>query len=346
MALLMIDVQSTELNREDEALLAHPKVGGLILFSRNYDNVEQLTRLCQQVKQINPKCLIAVDQEGGRVQRFRHGFSALPPMGKIYAHAVSTAGSEQEVMERARQNSQAFGYLMASEVRASGVDISLAPVLDLDGISEVIGDRGFHHLPQMVSCLSSAFISGMQQAGMKATGKHFPGHGSVQEDSHIAMPVDFRSKQQIFDHDLTVFSQLIANRQLDAIMPAHVIYPAVDDKPVGFSALWLQTILRQQLGFDGVIFSDDLSMQGASVAGSVVERCQAAAQAGCDMLLVCNDRQGAVEAIDRADIDAQNNIAQQRIQTMLATVQHRWHALGEDALYVASVAQLNRFNQC
>lgn len=297
----MIDVLGASLTAEDKEIIDHPKVGGLILFSRNFESIEQLIALNKSIKAINPNLLIAVDHEGGRVQRFREGFSKVPAMGKIYQHASSIA-SNQNIMSVASNIALHMGYLMAAEVQGVGIDISFAPVLDVDDISDVIGDRGFHKEPDVVTNLANEFINGMKLAGMKATGKHFPGHGSVKEDSHIAMPVDNRTKQDVFSHDMLVFKNLIKYNQVDALMPAHVIYPQVDALPVGFSPLWLQTILREQLGFQGVIFSDDLSMQGATTAGGYAERCEAAYEAGCDMLLVCNDRIGVIEAIDKANI--------------------------------------------
>ncbi|WP_248289570.1 beta-N-acetylhexosaminidase [Thalassotalea sp. Y01] len=343
MALLMVDVDGVELNAEDKDILAHPKVGGLILFSRNFTDIEQLCQLTRAIKQVNPKLLIAVDQEGGRVQRFRQDFSAIPAMGKIFPSFAQIC-DQAEALQKSQQFAQAMGYLMAREVQASGIDISFAPVLDLDDVSEVIGDRGFHRDPAIVNALGDAFIVGMHLAGMKATGKHFPGHGSVKEDSHIAMPIDKRSKQQIFAKDIQTFEQLNDKGMLDAMMPAHVIYPNVDQHPVGFSRLWLQDILRQQMGFDGVLFSDDLSMQGATGVGGFVERCEAAATAGCDMLLVCNNRQGAIAAIEQASINASDLMSVQRIQLMLNTTPRPWSSLGDDAVWQSCRQQLQAFN--
>ncbi|MDG1731909.1 MAG: beta-N-acetylhexosaminidase [Thalassotalea sp.] len=329
MSALMIDVLGTNLTAEDREVIAHPKVGGLILFSRNYQEPKQLTELVKQMRAVKPDILIAVDQEGGRVQRFRESFSKLPAMGSIYKHAKKQNNNPKTVLEQAKFISQKMGYLMALEVQSVGIDISFAPVLDIDDISDVIGDRGFHKEPEIVTALASSFIDGMHQVGMKSTGKHFPGHGSVKEDSHIAMPVDNRSKESIFEHDMSVFKSLIKSNHVDALMPAHVIYPQVDSLPVGFSPYWLQTILRGELGFQGVIFSDDLSMQGATSAGGYAERCEAAYDAGCDMLLVCNDRDGAVTAIDKANL-ALNKVSEQRVKKLLGQPQITFEQLASN----------------
>jgi beta-N-acetylhexosaminidase len=293
---VMLDVQGTSLSQEDKEIIQHPLVGGLILFTRNYQSVEQITQLCQQIRiAANKPMLLAVDHEGGRVQRFRDGFSLIPAMGKIWQMA-------EQNLSLAKELAKQCAILMASEVRAVGIDISFAPVLDINNISDVIGDRAFHQEPSHVSELAEAFISGLHHVGMKATGKHFPGHGSVKADSHIDLPIDIRSESEIFKQDLLPFKQLIDKRKVDALMPAHIIFPEVDRQAVGFSRYWLQTILREQLAFDGVIFSDDLSMQGAASVGGYIERAEAAQSAGCDMLLLCNNRQGCVEVLDGANI--------------------------------------------
>lgn len=283
---LMVDVAGTWLTAEDRHLLRQPEVGGVILFARNIEHPRQVQLLCQAIRAVRPDLLLAVDQEGGRVQRLRQGFVRLPALGEL-AHHRDAEGL-----------ALACGWLMATEVRAVGLDFSFAPVLDLDcGRSAVIGKRSFGADPQQVTRLARAFIRGMHDAGMAATGKHFPGHGWAEADSHVAVPVDERELASIQSQDMQPFQTLAP--LLDAIMPAHVIYPQVDERPAGFSPRWLQDILRGQLGFTGVIFSDDLTMAGAHVVGDAGERIQAALQAGCDMGLVCNDRAGAELALQR-----------------------------------------------
>ncbi|MBB3101745.1 beta-N-acetylhexosaminidase [Azomonas macrocytogenes] len=283
---LMLDIAGTWLTAEDRHLLRQPEVGGLILFARNVEHPLQVLDLCRSIHAIRPDLLLAVDQEGGRVQRLRQGFVRLPPM-------CSFAGRSN-----AAELARACGWLMATEVLAVGLDFSFAPVLDLDHQrSAVIGTRAFEANPERAIALISAFIEGMHAAGMASTGKHFPGHGWAEADSHVAIPVDERSLETIRGHDLLPFARLA--HQLDGVMPAHVIFPQVDAQPAGFSRRWLQDILRSELGFTGVIFSDDLSMAGAHVAGDAGERIQAALQAGCDMGLVCNDRAAAELALSR-----------------------------------------------
>lgn len=279
---LMLDVEGTTLTEEDRQLLADPYVGGLILFTCNYENPQQLARLVADIRAVRPNILIAVDHEGGRVQRFREGFTRIPAMAcfeKLYEKNPDAALSLVKNT----------GWLLAVELLAYGIDISFTPVLDLnDPISQIIGNRAFSADATRVSVLAAAFIAGLHEAGMKATGKHFPGHGSVAADSHVAIPEDHRSLDAIRAADLIPFQQLAAS--LQGIMPAHVIYTQVDSQPAGFSTFWLQTILRDELQFNGVIFSDDLVMEGAKVAGSFAQRAQVALAAGCDMILVCNSR--------------------------------------------------------
>lgn len=278
---LMLDIAGTWLTAEDRHLLRQPEVGGLILFARNIENPRQVQALCRAIRAVRPDILLAVDQEGGRVQRLRNEFVRLPAMREFATRA--------DALELA----ETCGWVMATEVLGVGLDISFAPVLDLDyQRSAVVGSRAFEGEPQRAAELAGAFIRGMHSAGMAATGKHFPGHGWAEADSHVAIPVDERSLDELRARDMLPFRQLA--RELDAVMPAHVIYPQVDDKPAGFSRRWLQDILRGELGFHGVIFSDDLSMAGAHVVGDAASRIEAALMAGCDMGLVCNDR-GAAE---------------------------------------------------
>ncbi len=274
---LMIDIAGEQLSRLDHQRLRHPLVGGVILFSRNYASPDQLAALCAEIHALRaPPLLVAVDHEGGRVQRFRAGFTRLPAMRGLGA----LWDRERDVALAA---AYAIGFVLAAELRGCGVDLSFTPVLDLDyGASSVIGDRALHSDPIAVSELANALIGGLRHAGMGACGKHFPGHGHVAADSHVAIPIDERSLREL-QADLEPYRRV----RLDAVMPAHVIYPQLDDQPAGFSAHWLGR-LRGELGFDGVIFSDDLSMQGASVAGDILARAEAAWSAGCDMLLVCN----------------------------------------------------------
>ena len=302
---LMLDIAGTELTQEDIQLLQAPQVGGMILFSRNIESPPQVRALTDHMRRIRPDILIAVDQEGGRVQRLKQGFSLLPAMGRL-GDLYNT--QPQKAVALAEQ----CGWLMAIEVLAVGIDFSFAPVLDLNDVSDVIGDRSFAQNLQDIVPLASAFMQGMKRAGMANTGKHFPGHGSVKADSHIAAPVDSRSFEDIYAKDMQTFIQLMP--QLDALMPAHVIYDQIDSNPAGFSPYWIQTILRQKLKFDGVLFSDDLTMQAACVVGGADARIQAALKAGCDMGLVCNDRSAACTALEGINDLALPN--QERLERM------------------------------
>jgi len=283
---LMIDIAGTALTPLDRERLCHPLVGGMILFSRNYQSPEQLSALCAEIHALRRSpLLIAVDHEGGRVQRLRSGFTRLPAMHSLGEWWRQSASEAQGA-------ARAVGYVMAAELLALGVDFSFAPVLDLDWRrSAVIGDRAFHGEPQAVVTLAAALIEGMREAGMRCCGKHFPGHGWVAADSHVAIPVDERSLDELAA-DMAPYRSL----RLDSVMPAHVIYPQVDARPAGFSPVWLD-MLRCEIGFAGVIFSDDLSMEGASVAGGIVARAEAAWAAGCDMLLVCNATDSVAELL-------------------------------------------------
>ncbi|NGP52805.1 beta-N-acetylhexosaminidase [Thioalkalivibrio sp. XN8] len=288
---VMLDLAGPELTPEERDLLAHPNVGGVILFSRNYQAPEQLQALTAEIHAIRqPELVIAVDQEGGRVQRFREGFTPLPAM-----HAL---GHKYDLdPEQGLHLAEHCGWLMAAELRAAGVDLSFAPVLDLDyGLSEVIGDRAFHRDPAVVGRLAGRFAAGMRRAGMAAVGKHFPGHGGVAADSHVALPEDRRPYADLLD-DMRPYETLI-EQGLGGVMVAHVVYSRLDRLPAGFSRWWLNNELRIRLRFQGAVFSDDLSMAGAAVAGGPAERARLALEAGCDVVLVCNDRASAVQVVE------------------------------------------------
>lgn len=333
---LMLDVSDCELTLEEIDILDHPLVGGLILFSRNYYDQKQLKDLVKHIRNVaRNDLLIATDHEGGRVQRFRQGFSQIPAMGKI-------ASSDQFDLDP-KLLSEHFGWLMAAELLAFDIDISFAPVLDIHGVSEVIGDRSFHQQPEQIITLASEFIRGMHRAGMSATGKHFPGHGNVLEDSHIAMPVDKRSKDEIFAVDMAIFKAIHQQGLLDAVMPAHVIYPAVDDLPAGFSEKWIQQILRRDMQFDGVVFSDDLSMQGAVQMGGIVKRAELAIAAGCDVVLVCNDPTGAVKVIDGLSSKTTKLPESNRLQRLRKSPSADFAALTSSSDYQDANRMLDRF---
>lgn len=305
----MLDIEGPSLTPEARERLAHPRTGGVILFTRNFESVTQLQALTSEIHALrDPRLLIAVDHEGGRVQRFRDGFTRLPPaasLGRVYDV------DHQRGIDLAEQ----AGWLMAAELRAVGVDFSFAPVLDLaHGVSGVIGDRAFHRRPESVAALAQAYARGMRRAGMQAVGKHFPGHGAVREDSHLTLPVDGREMAEIEAHDLRPFAMLADT--LAGIMPAHVVYTQVDELPAGFSRFWLEEILRRRLGFSGAIFSDDLSMAGAEFAGNYPQRAHAALAAGCDMLLVCNHPEGAAEVLAELETAEIDPVAQVRLARM------------------------------
>lgn len=320
---LMIDIAGLALTELDCARLTHPLVGGLILFGRNYQSTEQLTRLTAEIHALrSPPLLIAIDHEGGRVQRCREGFTRLPPMrllGELWEN------DPQQALSAAHD----LGYVLAAELRQCGVDLSFTPVLDLDwGRSGVIGNRSFHGDPAVVSQLAGALIEGLRSAGMAACGKHFPGHGWAEADSHVAIPVDERCLEELAP-DMEPYRDL----KLDAVMPAHVIYSKIDKKPAGFSMVW-NDILRNDIKFKGVIFSDDLSMEGASIAGDIVDRATAAWTAGCDMLLVCNAPAAVDDLMDRWQT-AFDPIRSARIARLLPS--NELPAIQHDSHYLAGV---------
>ena len=290
---VMMDLEGTSISRTEQDLLENPLIGGGILFTRNFESIAQITELVKSIHAVRaPHLLVAVDHEGGRVQRFHEGFTRLPPanvFGRMYRHDP----------DKARKYADQAGWLLAAELRSIGVDFSFTPVLDLaHGVSGVIGDRAYHARPDVVATLAYATMHGMLRAGMHAVGKHFPGHGGVAEDSHLALPVDHREMSALLKEDIVPFAKMISNG-LSGIMPAHVIYDKVDDKPAGYSKIWLQDILRKKLNFQGVIFSDDLSMEAAGVAGGYGSRAQKALQAGCDMVLVCNHPEAIGEVVEQ-----------------------------------------------
>ncbi len=325
---VLVDVQGTTLTKEEAQRLKHPLVGGVILFSRNYENPEQLQKLTKQIRQARSgPLLIAVDHEGGRVQRFKDkGFTHLPSMREI-----------GEYWERnplwAMRVATEVGYVLAAELRACGVDFTFAPVLDLDyGVSTVIGTRSFHRDPKVVAMLARAVIQGLAQAGMASCGKHFPGHGFVDADSHIAIPVDERELEDILTEDAMPYEWL-SDMVLQAVMPAHVIYPKVDKKNAGFSKIWIQKILRQRLNYQGMVFSDDLTMEGASVAGNITKRAKAALSAGCDMVLVCNRPDLADQLLAELDVIPKEESIQRLMRLIPSQRFMSWAELQDNQRY-------------
>ena len=328
---VMLDVVGTTLNDADIERIRHPLTGGVILFARNYENRRQLTALTAAIHDVRPGVIIAVDHEGGRVQRFKtDGFTRLPDM------AALGALWDRDVLAATRAATD-VGYVLAAELRACGVDLSFTPVLDLDyGNSGVIGDRAFHRDARVVTLLAKSLNHGLALAGMGNCGKHFPGHGYAAADSHVAIPVDERSLDQIIAEDAAPYGWL--GLSLSGVMPAHVIYPKVDKHPAGFSRKWL-TILRKQMGFQGVIFSDDLSMEGASVAGSVVDGAHAALAAGCDMVLICNSPDKADQLLNglRLDHVKEAEASAARIASLVPQMPAMsWDSLQRDARYSAA----------
>src|SRR5437773_1323883 len=326
---VMLDLAGPRVTSEEKEILRHPSVGGVILFARNFESPRQLRALTTEVRALRrPELLIAADHEGGRVQRFQEGFTRIPPMRSL--------GERWEIdAAEARALADATGYVIAVELRSHGVDFSFAPVLDVDfGSSSVIGDRAFSDEPDVIAALAGAFVAGLTAGGAASVGKHFPGHGYVKADSHVDVPVDGRELGEIEAADLLPYRELIKSG-LGGIMPAHVIYPKVDRRPAGFSPVWLKDVLRGRLGFEGMIFSDDLSMEGASVAGGVVQRAEAALAAGCDVILVCNAPQAAAEVLDKLKAPALDAQRAGRMRGRGAS-----KPLGSDARYASAVAAI------
>jgi len=330
----MTGIAGTELEVVEKEVLRHPSVGGVILFSRNYRNREQLRVLCGSIHALKqPPLLIAADQEGGRVQRFRHGFTVLPA-------AAQYGVLHDRNRECAHRAARAGGWVMAAELRASGVDFSFAPVLDLGrGVSTAIGDRAFHHDPDIVAALAGAFLAGMRDAGVAGVGKHFPGHGGVAADSHHALPVDSRSYEDLRIADLVPFERLVVS-DLAGVMPAHVVHECRDDCPAGFSRRWIGEVLRGELGFQGAVFSDDLDMAAATIGGDHLGRALAALEAGCDMVLACNDWQGAIEVAEGLKIGPDPERTARMVR-MYGRRAPSFEQLASDATYRSAVAEVS-----
>ena len=345
---ITLDVVGLTLNAEDRRRILDPLTGGVILFGRNFSNRKQLTKLTTEIKKLRPDVLISIDHEGGRVQRCKaDGFTHLPAMrklGDLWA-AKNTSHHAAESAALAMATTTACAYVLAAELRACGVDFSFTPVLDLDfGRSGVIGDRSFSRDPQIVFALAKSLNEGLRLAGMANCGKHFPGHGWAEADSHVAIPVDERSLAEILNNDAKPYEWL--DLSLAAVMPAHVIYPQVDKLPAGFSKIWLHSVLRQELGFEGVIFSDDLSMEGASVAGSVVKGAELALEAGCDAVLICNRPDLADQLLSKLKVSkAKRTESVTRLNRLMPqTPALPWDALQNEAEYQHAKGLLQQLN--
>lgn len=321
-ASLMIDIEGPFLSQEDIELIGSPHVGGLILFERNFLDRNQITDLCFEIKSKKPEIIIAVDQEGGRVQRFKKGFSQIPPMQRLGDLVSYDKHAGLDLCKNA-------GWLIASELIASGIDLSFSPVLDLDqDLSSIIGDRAFSDQIDIVIECARAFIFGMNEAGMACVGKHFPGHGSISEDSHLEKPIDRRALNEIEKKDLIPFKELINN--LDGIMTAHILFPDVDERITTFSKIWIKQILREQMKFEGMIFSDDLSMEGTNEFKSFYDKTKNAIISGCEMVLICNNREGAKDALKYFE---ENNIeASEKTFSMLMANDVSWKDLEKNKI--------------
>ena len=334
----MLDIDGLSLTPADRDLLREPAVGGIILFTRNYESPEQIIDLVAEIRALrSPPLIVAVDHEGGRVQRFREGFSAIPPMRVIGREFNRDAATAEQLARQA-------GWLIASELRAVGVDLCFAPCVDLDwGVSEVIGNRSFHRRPEVVGDLAAAFARGLRSAGMIAVAKHFPGHGAVVADSHLKLPVDRREYSDVLD-DMRPYDRLVSNGLVAGVMTAHVVYQAMDEMPASFSAYWIQQELRSRLGFDGAIFCDDLSMKATSEYGSMAVRTRRALDAGCDMVLICNDRPAA-----RKSVAALRDYSNPLSLVRLARLHGTGHVLRESLLasddWLAARAELQQWTE-
>lgn len=324
---LMIDLAGANLQREERELLTNSNVGGVILFARNFIDQTQICDLVRQIRNIKPQLLIAVDQEGGRVQRFKQGFTRLPAIQRL-------GDLVHEDKNRGMSLCHDLGWLMSSEILACGIDISFAPVVDIDRrFSKVIGDRAFSDDPDVVVSATDAYIDGMHEAGMAVTAKHFPGHGGVEADSHHEVPIDQRTLVELQSRDLKPYESLAS--KFDAVMPAHITFPKIDSESVGFSSYWLNNVLRINYGFQGLIFSDDLSMMAANVAGTYKDRARLALIAGCDMVLVCNNRKGALEVVDY--LESLGSIKSRPRNSMMARKFPSWSCLKESKRYLGIV---------
>jgi len=334
---VMVDLQGLIISDDEREMLLHPMVGGVILFTRNFQSMDQLQALIREIHQIrSPRLLVAVDQEGGRVQRFREGFVRLP--------AVSHLGDLYKTDKKyARHSAETCGWLMASELLAIGVDISFTPVLDLDyGVSSVIGDRAFSKSPVAVTDLAHSYIIGMRKAGMAATGKHFPGHGAVHADSHTDLPIDDRRFEDLQSDDMVPFERMI-NFDIAAMMMAHVVYSRIDNKPASFSRTWITEILRGQMGFQGAVFSDDLTMTAAHSVGGYKERAQLAMQAGCDMVIVCNSPEGQREVLDNLS-ELDNPVSHCRLIPLHGKFKHDLPTLQSSEQWQKAVELVNKID--
>jgi len=330
----MLDLDGESLSDEEKNLLLNPHVGGVLLFSRNIISRDQVVSLCNQIAKVNPNLLIAVDQEGGRVQRLINGYTLLPSMQKLGQLAVQD--KENGLILAAN-----LGWLMASEVIASGLDISFAPVLDLDvDRSSIIGDRSFGDTPKTVINIANSFINGMNEAGMEAVGKHFPGHGGIHADTHLSYSEDLRSLDDLKQHDLIPFNEL--HNRLGGIMTAHISFPEIDNNIATFSKYWLQNTLIEEMKFKGEIFSDDLSMKGTDFIGGIDHKVQKALESGCTIILICNDRSGALQALDFME---QHSISQSTtLASLKASKTVSWDKLENDPRRKEIIDQINNLN--